>query len=156
MNEIRRKFLKSTVGLGALMTTIGAGLLIPQRALAAYMAEAFAAKDVSAALTATYGSDSHTPSDAIKLKAPDIAENGAVVPITVSSTLPNVESISIIASANASPLTSTFELSSMSVAYVSTRIKMGKTADVLAIVKSDGKLYSAKKEVKVTIGGCGG
>jgi len=156
MNEIRRKFLKSAVGLGALVTTIGAGLLIPTRALAAYMAEAFAAKDVSAALSAIYGSDSHTPSDAIKLKAPDIAENGAVVPITVSSTLPNVESIAIIASANASPLTSTFELSSMSEAYVSTRIKMGKTADVLAVVKSDGKLYSAKKEVKVTIGGCGG
>ena len=99
MNEIRRKFLKTTMGLGALVTTIGAGLLIPQRALAAYMTEAFAAKDVSTALNAALGSDSHTPSDAIKLKAPDIAENGAVVPVTVSSTLPNVESIVIIASA---------------------------------------------------------
>jgi sulfur-oxidizing protein SoxY len=90
MNAIRRKFLKTTMGLGALITTIGAGLLIPQRALAAYMAEAFAAKDVSTALIAALGSDSHTPSDAIKLKAPDIAENGAVVPVTVSSTLPKL------------------------------------------------------------------
>ena len=156
MNELRRKFLKTTMGLGALITTIGAGLLIPQRALAAYMAEAFAAKDVSVALKAALGSDSHTPSDAIKLKAPDIAENGAVVPVTVSSTLPNVESIAIIVSANQSPLTSTYKLSSLSEAFISTRIKMGKTANVLAVVKSDGKLYSAMKEVKVTIGGCGG
>lgn len=156
MNELRRKFLKTTMGLGALITTIGAGLLIPQRALAAYMAEAFAAKDVSVALKAALGSDSHTPSDAIKLKAPDIAENGAVVPVTVSSTLPNVESIVIIVSANPSPLTSTYKLSSLSEAYISTRVKMGKTANVLAVVKSDGKLYSATKEVKVTIGGCGG
>ena len=156
MNDIHRKFLKSAVGLGAIVATIGTGLLIPQRAFAAYMKEAFAANDVSSALTAALGSDSHTPSDAIKLKAPDIAENGAVVPVTVSSALPNVESITIIASANQSPLTSTYQLSSMSVPYVSTRIKLGKTAEVLAVVKSDGKLYSATKEVKVTIGGCGG
>jgi sulfur-oxidizing protein SoxY len=156
MNAIRRKFLKTTMGLGALITTICAGLLIPQRALAAYMAEAFAAKDVSTALIAALGSDSHTPSDAIKLKAPDIAENGAVVPVTVSSTLPNVESIAIIASANQFPLTSTYRLSSMSEVFISTRIKMGETARVLAVVKSDGKLYSATKEVKVIIGGCGG
>ena len=156
MNDIRRKFLKSAAGLGAIVATIGSGLLIPQRAFAAYMKEAFTAKDVSSALTAALGSDSHTPSDAIKLKAPDIAENGAVVPVTVSSTLPNVESITIVASANQQPLTSTFELSSSCVPYVSTRIKMGKTSEVIAVVKSDGKLYSATKEVKVTIGGCGG
>jgi len=156
MNDIRRKFIKSAVGLGAIAATIGTGLLMPQRAIAAYIKEAFAAKDVSSALTAAVGSDSHTPSDAIKLKAPDIAENGAVVPVTVSSTLPNVESITIIASANQLPLTSIYQLSSTSVPFVSTRIKMGKTAEVVAVVKSDGKLYSATKEVKVTIGGCGG
>ena len=156
MNDIRRKFMKNLIGLGALATTIGSGLLLPQRAFAAYLTDAFAAKDTSAALMAAVGSDAHTPSDAIKLKAPDIAENGAVVPVTVSSTLPNVESITIIASANATPLTSTYQLSDSSEAFVSTRIKMGKTANVLAVVKSDGKLYSTTKEVKVTIGGCGG
>jgi sulfur-oxidizing protein SoxY len=102
------------------------------------------------------GSDQLSASDAIKLKAPDIAENGAVVPVTVSSTLGNVTAISIIASANQSPLTSSFQLTSVCEAFVSTRIKMGKTADVIAVVKADGKLYSATKEVKVTIGGCGG
>ena len=156
MNDIRRKFLKSALGLGAIVATIGSGLLMPQRAIAAYLKDAFAANDVSSALTAALGSDSHTPSDAIKLKAPDIAENGAVVPVTVSSTLPDVESISIIATKNPSPLAASFQLSGMSEAYVSTRIKMGKTSDVIAVVKSDGKLYSATKEVKVTIGGCGG
>ena len=126
MNDIRRKFLKSAAGLGAIATTIGTGLLLPQRAIAAYLKDAFAAKDVSSALKAAIGTDSHTPSDAVKLKAPDIAENGAVVPVTVSSTLDNVESITIVASANAAPLTSTYQLSSLSVPFVSTRIKMGK------------------------------
>jgi sulfur-oxidizing protein SoxY len=124
--------------------------------LGAYNAAAFEARDVSGALTASLGSDQHTASDAIKLKAPDIAENGAVVPVTVSSSLSNVEAISIIASANPVPLTSIYQLSSVSEAFVSTRIKMIKTADVIAVIKADGKLYSATKEVKVTIGGCGG
>jgi sulfur-oxidizing protein SoxY len=156
MKDIRRKFLKSAAGLGGIAAAIGTGLLIPQRAIAAYLEEAFAATEVSAAMIGAEGSDKHTPSDEIKLKAPDIAENGAVVPVTVSSTLPNVESISIIAMKNPSPLAASFQLSDMSEAYVSTRIKMGKTSDVIAVVKSGGKLYSATKEVKVTIGGCGG
>jgi len=156
MNDIRRKFLKSAVGLGGIATAIASGLLIPQRAIAAYMESAFAATDASAALIAAEGSDQHTPSDEVKIKAPDIAENGAVVPVTVSSTLPNVESISIIAVKNPSPLAASFQLSGQSEAYVSTRIKMGKTSNVVAVVKSGGKLYSATQEVKVTIGGCGG
>ena len=102
------------------------------------------------------GASDHSPSDAVKLKAPDIAENGAVVPITVSSTLDNVEGISIIATSNPAPLTSTYVMTSNSEPYVSTRIKMAKTGDVIAVVKADGKLHSATKEVKVTIGGCGG
>ena len=157
MNSLRRQFMKGAVAVGAVASTIGAGLLAPQRALAAYLQEVFDATDVDTAMKAAAGGSDHTPSDKITLKAPDIAENGAVVPITVSSSLPNVDSISIIAVANPSPLTSTYMLpAGNSEAYVSTRIKMGKTSDVLAIVRSDGKLYSASKEVKVTIGGCGG
>jgi len=79
-----------------------------------------------------------------------------VVPVTVSSSMSNVEAISIIASANPSPLTSSYQLSPACEAFVSTRIKMVKTSNVIAVVKADGKLYSATKEVKVTIGGCGG
>jgi sulfur-oxidizing protein SoxY len=156
MNLLRRNFLKTATYIGATASAIGAGVLVPQRVLGAYNTEAFAAKNLSGALSGSMGSDQHTASDRIKLKAPDIAENGAVVPVTVSSSLSNVEAISIIASANPAPLTSIFQLSSVSEAFVSTRIKMLKTADVIAVVKADGKLYSATKQVKVTIGGCGG
>jgi sulfur-oxidizing protein SoxY len=156
MNLKRRKFLISSIWAGTSISAIATGLLIPQRVLGAYAADAFAAKDTDAALMSATGSKQLSESDQIKLKAPDIAENGAVVPITISSKLPNVESISIIATANPFPLTSTYQLSDMSEAYVSTRIKLGKTTNVVAVVKSNGKLYSATKEVKVTIGGCGG
>jgi len=156
MNLLRRKFLKTATYVSATATVIGSGVLLPQRVLGAYNAEAFAAKDVSGAITGSMGSDQHTASDAIKLKAPDIAENGAVVPVTVSSSMSNVDSISIVAAANQSPLTSSYQLSPASEAFVSTRIKMAKTSDVIAVVKADGKLYSTTKQVKVTIGGCGG
>ena len=156
MNLLRRKFVKTATFVGAAVTVAGGGILIPQRALGAYAQAAFDARDVDGALVGSLGSTEHTPSDDIKLKAPDIAENGAVVPITVSSTLGNVTAISIIVEGNPGPLTSTYMLSSDSEAFVSTRIRMAKTSDVIAVLKADGKLYSATKEVKVTIGGCGG
>jgi sulfur-oxidizing protein SoxY len=136
--------------------SVGSGLLLPQRALGAYSRAAFEARDVDGALSGSLGSTEHMPSDSVMLKAPDIAENGAVVPITVSSSMDGVTDISIIAAANPGPLTSTYKLSSASEPFVSTRIKMAKTGDIIAVVKSGGKLYSATKEVKVTIGGCGG
>ena len=102
-----------------------------------------------------HGGDA-TASDNIKLKAPDIAENGAVVPITVTSKIDGTTHMSILVAKNNTPLTSTYELGPTTEAYISTRVKMGKTSDVIAVVKAGGKLYSTKKEVKVTIGGCGG
>jgi sulfur-oxidizing protein SoxY len=156
MNLLRRNFLKTATYIGATASAIGAGVLVPQRVLGAYNTEAFAAKNLSGALSGSMGSDQHTASDRIKLKAPDIAENGAVVPVTVSSSMSNVESISIIVETAEWPLTSSYQLSPASEAFISTRIKMAKTDDVLAVVKADGKLYSTSKEVKVTIGGCGG
>lgn len=155
MNLLRRKFLKTATFVGAAVT-VGSGMLVPQRAIGAYAKAAFEAKDVGSALTAAMGSDQHSASADIKLKAPDIAENGAVVPVTVSSTMANVDAISIIATGNNVPLTSTYALTAACEPFVSTRIKMGKTSNVIAVVKADGKLYSATKEVKVTIGGCGG
>jgi len=156
MNLIRRKFVKTTAFLSVGATLAGSGLLMPQRALGAWAADAFAARDVAGAVSGSLGSSSYSASDAVTLKAPDIAENGAVVPVTVSSTMGNVDAISIIAASNPGPLTSTYQLSSACEPFVSTRIKMAKTGDVIAIVKANGKLYSATKEVKVTIGGCGG
>ena len=151
----RRTLLKRTLAVSAVSVAAAAGLLTPGQVLAAYPKAAFDAKDATAALSAALGSGSYEHSDDIKIQAPDIAENGSVVPVTVSSDLSNVESISLLAEANGTPLVASFNLSG-SEAYISTRIKMGKTGNVVAVVKSGGKLYANKKEVKVTIGGCGG
>ena len=156
MNQNRRFLLKGTLAASAAGVAISAGLLTPKTVMAAWSKQAFEAADVNSALSAAMGSADHSESGDVKLKAPDIAENGAVVPITVSSSIAGVESIGILVSSNAQPLTATFNLGPNTEADVSTRIKMGKTADVIAVVKANGKLYSAKKQVKVTIGGCGG
>ena len=156
MNLKRRILLKSTFAAGATGIAISAGLLTPKAVLAAWPKAAFEAKDSSAALTASLGSADTTESGDIKLKAPDIAENGAVVPITVTSNIANIEAISIVVPNNGTPLAATFNLGANTDGYVSTRIKMGKTSDVIAVVKADGKLFSSSKNVKVTIGGCGG
>jgi len=153
MNNQRRILLKS----GLAVTALGsAALLMPKAVLAAWPEKAFQAKKLPEALTALAGSDSLTESGDIKIKAPDIAENGAVVPITVSTDMDGIESISIVAVNNPSPLIASFNLGDGALGFVSTRIKMGKSGDVIAVVKAGGKLYSAKKGVKVTIGGCGG
>jgi sulfur-oxidizing protein SoxY len=157
VNVKRRTLLKGTL-IGSLIgVAASAGLLTPRRILAqAWPQQAFDAKNMDAAVSALYGGEAPTPSTEIDIKAPAIAENGAVVRITISTTLKDVESISLIAKENPSPLTSSYVLAKNTEPYVDTRIKMGKTSDVVAIVKSGGKLYSAAKEVKVTIGGCGG
>ncbi|MCW8854787.1 MAG: thiosulfate oxidation carrier protein SoxY [Gammaproteobacteria bacterium] len=156
MNTNRRSFLKTSATAGVVSVAVGAGLLTPRAVLAAWPKNAFEAKEVNAALNAAMGNSSLTESADINLKAPDIAENGAVVPITVTSKIPGTESISILIPNNATPLAANFNLSSNTEGYISTRVKMGKTSDVVAVVKAGGKLYSSKKEVKVTIGGCGG
>ena len=156
MNIKRRVFLKGSLAAGTVGAAVGAGLLTPQAVVAAWNEKAFKAESVDDALAAAMGEASNTASDAIKIKAPDIAENGAVVPVSVSTDMANVESIALLAEGNNTPLVATFMLGEGAVADVSTRIKMGKTSDVIAIVKSDGKLLSARKSVKVTIGGCGG
>jgi sulfur-oxidizing protein SoxY len=152
----RRIFLKRSLAAGAVGVAASTGLLAPQQVLAAWPKDAFASKDVASALNALLGSDATESSDKINIKAPDIAENGAVVPVTVDASLEGIESIAIIASANPAPLVANFKLGKGALGFVSTRIKMGKTGDVIGVVKAGGKLYSAKKGVKVTIGGCGG
>jgi len=151
----RRHFLKNTMATGAVALAATSGLLAPIRVLA-WNKAAFDAKDVKSAMTGAIGTDSTKTSDKIKIKAPDIAENGAVVPVTISSTLSDVKSITIISEKNGTPLIAKFNLKGKAEAFVSTRIKMGKTSNVIAICESGGTFYSASKEVKVTIGGCGG
>jgi sulfur-oxidizing protein SoxY len=156
MNTKRRIFLKGSLAAGAAGVALGAGLLKPQQVLAAWAKEAFDAKDKDAAMTALLGGTATTESAEIEVKAPDIAENGAVVPITVSTQMQGVESITILAPNNPAPLIAHFVMGPGCRPFASTRIKMGKTGDVIGVVKAGGKLLSAKKEVKVTIGGCGG
>lgn len=152
----RRVFLQGSLAAGTVGVAVGAGLLAPQAVVAAWPEKAFKAENVADATKAALGAAEATESADITIKAPDIAENGAVVPITIKTSIPNVESISLMASSNGQPLAGMFVLGDGAVADVSTRIKMGKTGDVIALVKADGKLYSNQKNVKVTIGGCGG
>ncbi len=126
-------------------------------AWAEWNAAAFHSKDVASALKGLLGTDSPETSDRIQIKAPDIAENGAVVPITVETDLPEVRSISLIAAKNPNPLVASFEFVDPKVTpFISTRIKMAETADVIAVVQSGDKFYQNARAVKVTIGGCGG
>ena len=156
MDHKRRILLKSSLAASATGMAISAGLLTPKSVLAAWNSAAFDAKDVNAALTGAFGSADVMDSDKIKLKAPDVAENGASVTITVDSKLAKTETISIIVSNNGTPLSATFNLGAKTEGFITTNIKMGKSSDVIAVVKADGKLYSTKQQVKVTIGGCGG
>lgn len=152
----RRIVLKSSLGASAIGVAVGAGLLTPGAVLANWPKAAFTATDTNAALTDLLGSDVTESSDQVKIKAPDIAENGAVVPVTVESDVDGAKSISIMAAGNGTPLIASFELGSDAVPFVSTRIKMAKTADVIAVIQTENGLLSAAKPVKVTIGGCGG
>jgi sulfur-oxidizing protein SoxY len=152
----RRILLKGSLAAGAVGVAVGAGLLTPRMVLAAWPQAAFEAKAVDAALESLLGSSSHEANDAIKIKAPDIAENGAVVPVTVETDMEGVSSVSIFAAGNTSPLVASFDIGDNAVGFVSTRIKMAKTSDVIAVVKAGDNVYSTAKEVKVTIGGCGG
>jgi len=156
MKMKRRLFLKGTFATTAMGLAVGSGLLTPKAVLAAWPKSAFEAKDAASVVTELFGKATTDASDMISVKAPDIAENGAVVPVKVNTKMANVESISLLVEQNGTPLVAQFNLGSKTEAYVSTRIKMGKTSDVIAIVKANGKLYSARKNVKVTIGGCGG
>ncbi len=156
MNMKRRVFLKGSLASGMVAVAVGAGVLSPRQVLAAWPKDAFEAKNVNDAMNGLLNTDLAPASDAITLEAPDIAENGAVVPVKITASMDNVESITIIAEKNQTPLIASFNLAAGTQAFISTRIKMGKTSNVIAVVKAGGKVYSARKEVKVTIGGCGG
>jgi sulfur-oxidizing protein SoxY len=120
-----------------------------------YPEAAFKAKSDAEAIKALYGRTAE-PSDKVKLDAPEIAENGAVVPISVSTGLTEVTSISILVAENPNALAASYKIPAGTMPSVANRLKMAKTSNVIAVVEAGGKLYSAAKEVKVTVGGCGG
>ncbi len=154
MNAIRRTLIKTAGSLGTLAALAATGLLKSGQALAATWNKAGFESKAFADAMKSLGAANATESKDITITAPDIAENGAVVPIAVTIKIPNTQSISILAETNPFPLAATFDINS-SDPYVSTRVKMGQTSNVRAVVKADDKYYTAAKEVKITIGGCG-
>ena len=154
MNELRRSFLGFACNTVALAIAAAAGLLKTGQAWAAWNKAGFESKALAEAMK-SLGVVNPVESREIVITAPDIAENGAVVPVAVTSRIPNTQQISIIAEKNPFPLAATFDVASGGEGYVSTRIKMGQTSDIWAVVKAGGQYFIAKKEVKVTVGGCG-
>jgi sulfur-oxidizing protein SoxY len=153
MND-RREFIKGAGSLAAL--AIGGTLGLPALAQTpAYNKAAFEAKNLQEVLK-SLGGAAATESADITIVAPDIAENGSVVPVGVVSKVPGTQAVYILVDKNPSALAASFGIPQGTEANVSTRIKMGQTSNVLALVKANDKYFVATKEVKVTLGGCGG
>lgn len=155
MNNQRRNVLKSGSGAAFLGALAAAGIVKPGMALADWNKASFETKNLADTLKAL-GVSSPADSKDVQMTAPDIAENGAVVPIGVASTLPNVTMIAIMIEKNPTTLAANFSLAAGTEPFIQTRVKMGQTSNVYALVKSDGKLFTTSKEIKVTAGGCGG
>jgi sulfur-oxidizing protein SoxY len=145
MNRLRR----------ALLAVLAFGLVRPLTALAAWNKDAFGAKTPGDALK-SLGIGGATPSKDVVIDAPEIAENGAVVPIEVSSAVPGTSALIVLIEKNPFPLASRFDFRDGALPYVKVNLKMGETSDIRVLAEAAGKYYSATKEVKVTIGGCGG
>ena len=155
MNRSRRTLIKGMAGAATLSLAALSALLRPLNSLAAaWNKTAFDAKTLADAIKLA-GMSGATESKDISIKAPDIAEDGAVVPIEISSKIPGTQSITIFAEKNPQPLVASFNFAEGVEGYVSTRIKLGETSLVRIVVSAGGKFYSAGKDVKVTIGGCG-
>ena len=139
----------------SLVAFLGLLLAKPLTALAAWNEAAFGAKTSADALK-SLGAASPAPSKDIVIDAPQIAENGAVVPIEVSSNIPGTSAISVLIEKNPFPLTGRFEFKEGALPFVKLNVKMGETSDVRVIAEAGGRSYVATREIKVTIGGCGG
>lgn len=154
MNPLRRAFLKGSGYVGMAAAAVVTGILRPGQVFAAWNQPGFEANAADAALQTLGIADAKESAD-IEVKVPEIAENGAMVPVEITSKIAGSEQISIVVEKNDRPLVAVFNLKGVD-GYISTRIKMAKTSNVIAYVKAGGATYFAKKEVKVTIGGCGG
>jgi sulfur-oxidizing protein SoxY len=155
MKRPRRTFLKLTSRVVALAAAWSSGLVVSGGAWGAPWNKAGFESKALQDVMKSLGAAGAVESKDILITAPDIAENGAIVPVAVTSRLPRTQQISIVAEKNPFPLAATFDISEGGEGYVSARIKMGQTSDVWAVVKADGKYYVARKEVKITVGGCG-
>ena len=156
MDQLRRSILKECGAGGALAIAAAAGVLPAAPAVAAPRnTSGFAAKSLADAM-AGIGATNAIESADIVINAPDIAENGVLIPIEVISRVPNAESIALLVEKNPFPLLAHFTLSNGAEGYVNTRFKAGQSSVVKAVVKAGGKTYVASRVVNVTFGGCGG
>jgi sulfur-oxidizing protein SoxY len=156
MNRKRRALLKSTGASGAFAAVLAAGVLHPRDLFAAgWNKDAFSSKSAADALK-SLGAASTADSKDIMIEAPQIAENGAVVPIEVTSNLPNTKSIAVLIEKNPFPLAGRFDFMEGALPFVKINVKMGESSNVRVVAESGGKHYVAVREIKVTIGGCGG
>lgn len=151
MNHPRRHFLKVLLAGTAVLT----GLVRPILALATRNREAFRADSEADALAAFFPGETITTSDAIEIDVHSLVENGAVVPVKINSELPSVSSITILVEKNPNPLIASFNLAPECKAFIATRIKMDQPSDIVAVVRSENKLFSTRKFVEVVEGGCG-
>lgn len=156
MSFSRREALKGGAGMGVYGAMLALGMISPGTAQAqAAMQAAFQAKGIPDTLKAL-GAAGATESADISIVSPDIAENGAVVPVGVNSKITNTDMVALLVDKNPNALAGAYQFMDGGVAEVNMRVKMGQSSDVVAIVRADGKFYMAKKEIKVTLGGCGG
>ena len=155
MKRVRRSVLKFMGSVAALAAAGAGGLLRTAESWAASWNKAGFESKALADVLKNLGAANATESRDIVITAPDIAENSALVPVAVTSKIPNTQQISIVAEKNPFPLAATFEMANGAEGYVRTDLKMGQTSDIWAVVKADGKFYVAKTEVKITVGGCG-
>jgi sulfur-oxidizing protein SoxY len=150
----RRLFLKASVAAGTIGMAVGSGLLTPRTVFAAWNEAAFRAESIGDALKEGLGSDSATDSTEVSIETPDNPENGAVVPVEVATTLTGVQSIALLVEKNIRPLCGVFHPGKRMKPGVSIRVKVGESGEIIAVVKAGDQLYSARKAVKVTVGGC--
>lgn len=151
----RRQVLKAGGGMALLTALAAAGIAVPRAAFANWDKAAFEAKTMDDALKAL-GAGTPANSGDVQIVASDIAENGAVVPVQAVSKLANTEKIAILVEKNPNMLAASYEFGPDTLPDVTARIKMGQTSNIVVLVKADGKFYAATKEIKVTLGGCGG
>ena len=157
MDPGRRQALRDAGGAALLGLMAAAGLVLPARGRAAeWNKSAFETHSMDETMKALGGAAPVPSKDITFFSTPDIAENGAVVPIGITSNVPKTESIAILVEKNPNTLAAVFDIPAGTETSLSTRIKMGQTSNVFALVKADGKYYYTSKEIKVTLGGCGG
>jgi sulfur-oxidizing protein SoxY len=155
----RRDALKTGGGSTVMALMVAAGLVKPEDVFAQtadWNKAAFETKNLNDTVKAMGGTTATESKDIVFTSAPDIAENGARVPITITSNIPKTESISVLIEKNPNSLAASFLIPNGTEAFASTTVKMGQTSNVYAVVKADGKFFYASKEIKVTLGGCGG